>query len=62
MGEGIVVDGVPVAVNECTDEQQQCGLRLMEIGHHTAHDMVLIARGDDNPWSHVRQRPMSRMS
>ena len=47
VGEGEVVDLPPIAAKERRDEQKQRRLRLMEVGHHTADDVELIARCDD---------------
>ena len=48
MGEGVVIDGAPIAVHEGRDEEQQGALRLVEVGDHHPHDVVFVARGYDN--------------
>ena len=48
VGQGVVVDGVPVAVDKGRDEQQQRALWLVEVGHHGSDDAVVVARGDDD--------------
>lgn len=48
VGEGVVVDLVPVVADECADQQEQGALRLVEVGYHAAHDVVLVARGNDD--------------
>ena len=48
VSKGIVIDGVPVALHESADKQQQRRLRLMEIGDEHLHDMISISwRNDD---------------
>ena len=48
MGQRIVVDLVPVALDECADEQEQRRLRLVEVGDELVHDLVGVARCDDD--------------
>ena len=48
MGEGVVIDLVPVVADEGADQKEQGALRLVEVGYHAAHDMVLVARGNDD--------------
>lgn len=48
MAEGIVVNFVPVALQEGRNQQEKGGLGLVEVGDHATHDMVFIARGDDD--------------
>lgn len=48
MAEGIVVNFVPVALQEGGNQQEKGGLRLVEVGDHASHDMVVIARGDND--------------
>lgn len=48
MAEGIVVNFVPVALQEGRNQQEKGGLRLVEVGDHASHDMVVIARGDND--------------
>jgi len=46
--KGIVVDAVPVAMNEGADEQQQRGLGLMEICDEHLDNLVFVAGSNDN--------------
>ena len=47
MAERIVVDLMPVAMQERTDEQQQGALWLMEIRNEHLHNLILITRRND---------------
>lgn len=41
VGEGVIVDGAPVVIaHKGGDEEQQCALRLVEIGYHALYDAV----------------------
>ena len=43
--ERIVVDGAPVVyAHKCRHQQEQCALRLVEVGNHTANDAILESR------------------
>ena len=46
--QGIVVNLVPIALDKGTHEQQQCRLRLMEVGDQHLHNLIVIARSNDN--------------
>ena len=47
VAEGIVVDAAPVVVaHKSRYKQQQCALRLMEVGDHSFHDAIGEARGN----------------
>ena len=48
MGEGVVVDCSPVAVDEGGDKEQEGRLRLVEVGDHAADDVVVVAWSDDD--------------
>ena len=48
MGEGPVVDAVPVVTDEGGDEQQERAVGLVEVRHHTADDAVAVAGSDDD--------------
>ena len=48
MGEGVVVDAMPVAMNKGGNQQKECALGLMEICYHPLHNLVLIAWGNDD--------------
>ena len=48
MAEGVVVDAAPVTMDEGADQEQKGALRLVEIGDEHLHNLVFIARGDDN--------------
>ena len=43
MGEGVVVDRMPIATHERADEEQKGRLRLMEIRDELIHDAELEA-------------------
>ena len=46
MGEGVVVDGMPIAADKRADEQEEGRLRLVEISNQLVHDMEGIAGFD----------------
>ena len=46
MGEGIVVDGMPIAADKRADEQKEGRLRLVEISDQLVHDVEGVARLD----------------
>ena len=46
MGEGVVVDGAPIALDEGTDEEEKGGLRLVEIGDELIDYVEFIAGFD----------------
>ena len=46
MGEGVVIDRVPIATDKSTDQQQEGRLRLVEIGDQLIHHMELVTRLD----------------
>ena len=48
MREGVVVNRVPVAFDKGADQQQQGALRLVEVRDQHLHDLVFIARGNDD--------------
>ena len=48
VGEGVVVDFAPVAVDEGTHEEEERGLGLVEIGDEGLHDFVVVAGSDDD--------------
>ncbi len=48
MVEGILIDVAPTVADKGADEQQQRGLRLVEIGDEMGDDFVLVARHDDD--------------
>ena len=48
MSKGVVIYTSPFTLHKGTDEQEQCALRLMEIGDEDIDDMILEAWGDDN--------------
>ena len=39
---------MPVAFDKGTHQQQQRGLRLMEVRDEHLHDVIVVARGDDD--------------
>ena len=47
MTQGVAVDDLPVTVYKGRHKQQQCALRLMEVGDHHLNDVVLVARSND---------------
>ena len=59
MGQCVVIDGAPLALDEGAYQQQQGALGLMEIGHHHAHYMECVARDDDNLGAAVEYIPSS---
>ena len=48
MRKSIIVNLLPVALEESTHQEQECTLRLMEIGDQHLHNLILIARSNDN--------------
>ena len=48
VSEGVVVDLVPVALDEGADEKEQRGLGLVEVGYQHLYDLVVVAGGDDD--------------
>ena len=48
VGEGVVVDAVPVVADEGAHQEEQGALRLVEVRYHAADDVILVARGDDD--------------
>ena len=46
MGEGVVIDGAPIALDEGTDEEKESGLRLVEIGDELIDYVEFIAGFD----------------
>lgn len=47
--EGVAVDILPsVAAHKSRDQQKQRGLRLVEVGDHATHDVIMIAWCDDD--------------
>ena len=48
VAESVIVDAMPVAVNEGADQQQQRGLGLVEIGNEHTHYLVIITGNNDN--------------
>ena len=45
--QGVVIHAAPpVLAHKGRHEQQQCRLRLVEVGNHAVHDAVLEARGN----------------
>ena len=48
MGQGIVINMSPVAIDKRTDEQEQRALRLMEIGDESFNDFIFVAWGNDD--------------
>ena len=48
MAEGVVVDAAPVTMDEGADQEQKGALRLVKIGDEHLHNLVFIARGDDD--------------
>ena len=59
MGEGVVIDRVPIAADKSTDQQQEGRLRLVEIGDQLIHHMERIA-GFDHDLCLGVQRLLSR--
>ena len=55
MREGVVIDFVPAVADKGADQQQQGALRLVEVGYHAAHDVILVSRSDDNLRGGVQQ-------
>ena len=43
MGEGIIVDSMPITTHECTHEEKQCGLGLVEVGNQLVNNAESIA-------------------
>ena len=58
MSQGVVVNLVPVAMDEGTDQQQQRGLRLMEIGDEHLDNLIVVARRNDNLRGAVENRQL----
>ena len=48
MSEGVIIDLVPIALDESAHQQQKCRLRLMKIGNQHLHDVIIITRGDND--------------
>ena len=48
MTQRIIVDLMPIAFDKGTHQQQQRGLRLVEVRDEHLHDMIVVARGDDD--------------
>ena len=48
MRKSIIVNLLPIALEESTHQKQECALRLMEIGDQHLHNLILIARSNDN--------------
>ena len=48
MRKSIIVNLLPVALEESTHQEQERTLRLMEIGDQHLHNLILIARSNDN--------------
>ena len=48
MAESIVIDFLPIALQEGGHQQQKGGLGLVEVRDHATHDMVFIPRGNDD--------------
>ena len=48
MRQCVIIDLPPISFHEGGDEQQQCALGLMEIGHNSLHQLERIARSDDD--------------
>ena len=48
VSEGVVVDLVPVALDEGADEEEQRGLGLVEVGDKHLDDMIVVAWGNDD--------------
>ena len=47
MSQRIIIYSPPVSMQESTYEQEQCALRLMEIGDEHIHNLIFIARHND---------------
>ena len=43
VGEGIIVDRMPITIDKGTDEQKQGGFRLVEIGNQLIYNVEQIA-------------------
>ena len=43
MLQGIVVDLLPIPLQECTDKKEKCALRLVKIGNEHLHDLIFVA-------------------
>ena len=48
MREGVIVNRVPVAFDKGADKEQEGALRLVEVRDQHLHDLVFIARGNDD--------------
>lgn len=48
MRKSIIVNLLPIALEESTHQKQERALRLMEIGNQHLHNLILIARSNDN--------------
>ena len=46
VAQGVIVDSAPIATDKSADEQQECGLRLVEIGDELIHDMERVSGFD----------------
>ena len=46
VGEGVVVNGMPIAADECADKEQKRRLRLVEIRNQLIHHMKCITGFD----------------
>ena len=43
MGEGIIVDSMPITTHECTHEEKQCGLGLVEVSNQLVNNAEGVA-------------------
>ena len=48
MSKGVVVDLMPVTAYKSAHQQEECRLRLMEVGDEHLYYLIVIARGDDD--------------
>jgi len=46
--QGVVVDRAPIPTHEGRDKQQQGAMWLVEVGDHTAYDLELVPRRNDD--------------
>ena len=46
--QGIPVYAAPIAMHKCADQQQQGALRLMKVGDEHLHNLIVIARSNDD--------------
>ena len=48
MVQGVAVEWAPLAAGEGADQEQECGLWLVEVGDEARHRLEVVARGYDD--------------